>query len=98
MKIFNNPEDWLVSKNTHGAIIDDGTWKRYRIRDGKRRASRLGEMGMLSVMTFCADCGAKLYNVRGKGWTHDKEYMGYWYVLLIARKQVCAVSMRCAML
>jgi len=55
-------------------------------------------MGMLSGMTFCADCGAKLYNVRGKGWTHDKEYMGYWYVLLIARKQVCAVSMRCAML
>jgi len=54
-------------------------------------------MGMLSGMTFCADCGAKLYNVRGKGWTHDKEYMGYWYVLLIA-KQVCAVSMRCAML
>ncbi|MEN6591000.1 MAG: hypothetical protein ABFC76_06680 [Fervidobacterium sp.] len=24
---------------------------------------------------FCADCGAKLYNVRGKGWTHDKEYL-----------------------
>nr|WP_283205662.1 zinc ribbon domain-containing protein [Garciella nitratireducens] len=23
---------------------------------------------------FCADCGAKLYQVRGKGWTHDKEY------------------------
>jgi len=30
VKIFNNPEDWLVSKNTHGAIIDAGTWKRYR--------------------------------------------------------------------
>ena len=81
-------------------------WSNYRcwhletvqkVKDGKRRASRLGEMGMLSGMTFCADCGAKLYNVRGKGWTHDKEYMGYWYVLLIA-KQVCAVSMRCAML
>jgi len=21
VKIFNNPEDWLVSKNTHGAIM-----------------------------------------------------------------------------
>ena len=45
-----------------------------KIRDGKRRPSRLGEMGMLSGMMFCADCGAKLYQVRGKGWTHDKEY------------------------
>jgi site-specific DNA recombinase len=45
-----------------------------KIRDGKRRPSRLGEMGMLSGMMFCADCGAKLYQVRGKGWAHDKEY------------------------
>ncbi|MEE0721022.1 MAG: DUF4368 domain-containing protein [Caecibacter sp.] len=26
-------------------------------------------------MVFCADCGSKLYQVRGKGWSHDKEYM-----------------------
>lgn len=75
VKILNNPEDWLVFKNTHEAIIDEGTWETVqKIRDGKRRPSRLGEMGMLSGMMFCADCGAKLYQVRGKGWTHDKEY------------------------
>ena len=68
-------EDWLIFKNTHEAIIDEGTWETVqKIRDGKRRPSRLGEMGMLSGMMFCADCGAKLYQVRGKGWTHDKEY------------------------
>ena len=72
---MNNPEEWLVFKNTHEAIIDEGTWETVqKIRDGKRRPSRLGEMGMLSGMMFCADCGAKLYQVRGKGWTHDKEY------------------------
>jgi site-specific DNA recombinase len=75
VKILNNPEDWLVFQNTHEAIIDEGTWETVqKIRDGKRRPSRLGEMGMLSGMMFCADCGAKLYQVRGKGWTHDKEY------------------------
>ena len=25
-------------------------------------------------MMYCADCGAKLYQVRANGWTHDKEY------------------------
>lgn len=24
---------------------------------------------------YCADCGSKLYQVRGKGWPHEKEYM-----------------------
>lgn len=45
-----------------------------RIRDGRRKVSRLGKMGILSSMMFCADCGDKLYQVRGKDWEHDKEY------------------------
>ena len=43
----------------------------------------MGEMGMLSGMMFCADCGAKLYQVRANGWTHDKEY----FVCATYRKQ-----------
>lgn len=74
-KVWNNPEDWLIFKNTHEAIIDEGTWETVqKIRDGKRRPTRMGEMGMLSGMMFCADCGAKLYQVRGNGWMHNKEY------------------------
>jgi len=34
----------------HGKIVQ-------KIREGKRRPSRLGEMGILSGMMFCADCG-----------------------------------------
>ncbi|MGI6562206.1 MAG: DUF4368 domain-containing protein [Clostridia bacterium] len=74
-KIWNNPEDWMVFENTHEAIIDEHVWETVRkIRDGKRRPSRMGEMGVFSGMMFCADCGAKLYQVRANGRTHDKEY------------------------
>lgn len=74
-KVQNDPKDWLIFENTHESIIDEGTWETVqKIRDGKRRPSRMGEMGMLSGMMFCADCGAKLYQVRANGWTHDKEY------------------------
>lgn len=34
------------------------------IRDGRRRLTPIGEMPILSGMLFCADCGAKLYQVR----------------------------------
>jgi hypothetical protein len=75
VKVWNNPEDWLVFENTHEAIIDEQVWETVqKIRDGKRRPSRMGEMGIFSGMVFCADCGAKLYQVRAHGWTHDKEY------------------------
>ncbi len=75
VKMQNNPEDWLIFKNTHKAIIDEATWETVqKIRDGKRRPSRLGEMYILSGMLFCADCEAKLYQVRGKNWPLEKEY------------------------
>ena len=75
VKVWNNPEDWEVFENTHEAIIDEATWDVVqKIREGKRRPSRMGEMGALSGMMYCADCGAKLYQVRANGWTHDKEY------------------------
>jgi site-specific DNA recombinase len=74
--VKNDPSDWMIFKNTHEAIIDEDTFQTVkRIRDGRRRPTPLGEMPVLSGMVFCADCGAKLYQVRAKGWSHDKEYM-----------------------
>ncbi|WP_415274869.1 recombinase family protein [Clostridium perfringens] len=73
--IINPKEEWMIFKNTHEAIIDEETFKIVqRIRSGRRVRNNLGEMPCLSGMLYCADCGAKLYQVRGKGWEHEKEY------------------------
>ena len=74
-QLKNDPSEWQVFENTHEAIIDQETFDIVqRIRDGRRRWTPMGEMPILSGMLFCADCGAKLYQVRGRGWEHDKEY------------------------
>ena len=74
-KLWNDPSKWQVFENTHEAIIDQETFDIVqRIRDGRRRRTPMGEMPILSGMLYCADCGAKLYQVRAKGWTHEQEH------------------------
>lgn len=74
-KIDNAPSEWVIFENTHEAIIDQETFDIVqRIRDGRRRLTPMGEMPILSGMLFCADCGAKLYQVRHRGWTHEQEH------------------------
>lgn len=74
-KIWNDPEDWAVFKNTHEAIIDEESWKVVqKIRANKRRPAKLGPMSVLNGMMFCAACGAKLYQVRGKRIPKHLEY------------------------
>jgi site-specific DNA recombinase len=71
----NDPSEWMIFKNTHEAIIEESVFEVVqRIRDGRRRLTPMGEMPLLSGMMFCADCGNKLYQVRGRGWKHEKEY------------------------
>ena len=74
-QVHRNQEEWQIFENTHEAIIDQETFDIVqRIREGRRRVTPMGEMPVLSGMLFCADCGAKLYQVRHRGWTHDKEH------------------------
>ena len=74
-KLWNDPSKWQIFENTHEAIIDQETFDIVqRIRDGRRRRTPMGEMPILSGMLYCADCGAKLYQVRAKGWTHEQEH------------------------
>ena len=74
-RVWNDPSEWAVFENTHEAIIDQETFDIVqRIRDGRRRLTPMGEMPVLSGMLFCADCGAKLYQVRARGWTHEQEH------------------------
>ena len=69
-----DPSEWQVFEGTHEAIIDKETFAIVqRIRDGRRRLTPMGEMPILSGMVFCADCGSKMYQVRMRGWEHDKE-------------------------
>jgi site-specific DNA recombinase len=74
-QLKNDPDNWQIFEGTHEAIIDDETFAIVqRLREGRRRVTPMGEMPILSGMLFCADCGAKLYQVRHRGWTHDKEH------------------------
>ncbi len=74
-KMWNDPSEWQVFENTHEAIIDEETFRIVqRIRDGRRKVTRMGEMPILSGMLFCADCGKKLYQVRCTT-MKQKEYM-----------------------
>lgn len=73
-QIWNDPSEWQIFENTHEAIVDRETFDLVqRIRDGRRRLTPLGEMPILSGMVYCADCGKKMYQVRGKKWSHEKE-------------------------
>ena len=56
----------LNAVNAHEAIVDEAVFEIVqKIRDGRRRVTPMGEMPVLSGMLFCADCDAKLYQVRG---------------------------------
>lgn len=59
--IYNSPDQWKVFEGTHEAIIDKETFEIVqKIRAGKRRPTRIGEMPMFSGLLYCADCGRKL--------------------------------------
>ena len=64
--IYRPESEWLRFENTHEAIIDQTTWEIVRkVRLGKRRRTSMGDVNKYSGLLFCADCGSKLYFVRG---------------------------------
>ena len=74
-QLKNAPSERMIFENTHEAIIEEPVFEVVqKIRDGRRRLTPMGEMPILSGMLFCADCGNKLYQVRHRGWEHDKEH------------------------
>lgn len=65
-KIDRPESEWLRFENTHEAIIDQTTWELVRkVRSGKRRRNRFGDVSKYSGILYCADCGSKHYFVRG---------------------------------
>ena len=61
------PEDMLIFKNAHPAIVDEETWNLVqRLRKTKRKPERItGTPNPLTGILFCADCGAKMYHKQG---------------------------------
>ena len=63
-KIDNRPEQWRIFENTHEAIIDKETFEIvHKIRSGKRRPTKMGDMPMFSGLLYCADCGLSLIHI-----------------------------------
>lgn len=73
----NPPENWLRFENTHEPIIDRETWDIVqKVRAGKRRPNKMGEMDMLSGLVFCPNCGNRHYLNRCGSWNEEQ----YTYV------------------
>lgn len=61
------PEDMIIFKDAHPAIIDEETWNIVqRLRETRRRPERIGgEPNPLTGILYCADCGEKMYHKKG---------------------------------
>ena len=69
----NDKDKWVIFENTHEAIIDQETFDIVqKIREGKRRRTKMGDMPTLTGLLFCADCREKLYFARQTHNTPDK--------------------------
>ena len=74
-QMHNDRSEWQIFENTHEAIISKEVFDIVQnIRNGRRRLTPMGEMPPLSGMLFCADCGAKMYQVRARGWSYKQEH------------------------
>lgn len=59
-KIDNAPSQWKIFRDTHEPIIVQESFDIVqKIRQGKRRPTKMGEMPMFSGF-LCADCGSKM--------------------------------------
>jgi len=76
-RVIVKPQDeWIITKDTQPPIVDEETWQSVqRLREkGKRRPTRLGEMGPLNGLIYCSDCGAKLHISRAQSIKQESEF------------------------
>lgn len=75
-QIKRDRSEWQIFENTHEAIIDQETFDIVQhLRDGRRKLTPIGENPLLSGLVYCADCGAKMYQVRCRRFTHEQEHL-----------------------
>lgn len=60
-------EERVIIKNTHEPIVEPELWEMaQKARKTKHRTDKTGIPNPLTGLVFCADCGKKMYNHRGK--------------------------------
>lgn len=70
---MNSPENWLRFENTHEPIGDKDTWDIVqKVRAGKRRPTKMGEMDALSGLVKCVDCGHRHFLCRCGSWSEEQ--------------------------
>ena len=75
-KMIVKPEDdWVITPNTHEAIIDENTWLRVQeLRKNKRRNTATGRSSLFSGLLFCPDCGSKLHFCASNNLRRNQEF------------------------
>jgi len=73
------PDNRLIFKDAHPAIVDEETWTIVqRLRGTKRRVYKLdGEPNPLTGVLYCADCGHKMYHKQGSTGRDGKPHHEY---------------------
>ncbi|MGI6670691.1 MAG: recombinase family protein [Christensenellales bacterium] len=73
------PEERLIFKDAHPAIIDEETWHIVqRLRTTKRQRQKTGESpNPLTGILYCADCGQKMYHKKGSTGRPGKPHHEY---------------------
>ena len=66
-RLKNDPENILIFRDTHEAIIDRKTFELVQKHfAGRKRPDKQGEMDKYAGYLFCGECGSRLYLHRGK--------------------------------
>lgn len=72
-RLKNSPENILVFRDTHEAIIDRKTFEIVqRHFAGRKRPDKQGEMDKYAGYLFCGECGKRLYLHRSKSFDESK--------------------------
>jgi DNA invertase Pin-like site-specific DNA recombinase len=73
------PDNKLIFKNNHPAIIDEETWNIVqRLRETRRRPERIdGEPNPLTGVLWCSDCGHKMYFKQGRTGRPNQPHQEY---------------------
>ncbi|GHV13481.1 hypothetical protein FACS1894219_08340 [Clostridia bacterium] len=70
--VIKPEEEWITIPNAHEPIIDREVWATVqRLREGRHKCTKMGDMGPLNGILFCDTCGKKLYLSRAE---HRKNY------------------------